>query len=120
MGGCNVAGDCPGGTCNTTTHTCQALPDAGMPTDGGVGGDASPPADGGSLGDGSSSPDGAVSPGMDAGAQAPDAAETSGAYLDGGGLSCGIASTGRGSGPVVPAALAAMGLLAAARRRRSR
>jgi MYXO-CTERM domain-containing protein len=119
-GGCNVAGDCPGGTCNTTTHTCQALPDAGMPNDGGADGDASPPADGGSLGDGGSSPDGAVSPGMDAGAVAPDAAETSGAYLDGGGLSCGIASTGGGSGPVVPAALAAMGLLAAARRRRSR
>jgi MYXO-CTERM domain-containing protein len=116
MGGCNVDGDCPGETCNTTTHTCQALPDAGTPTDGGADADATSPADGGSVNDGGSSPDSAVSPGIDSGT--PDAAQSSAGYLDGGGLSCAVSSTG--GGPIVPGFLAALGLAATVRRRRSR
>jgi MYXO-CTERM domain-containing protein len=126
MGGCNVDGDCPGQTCNTTTHTCQALPeagapDAGAPTDGGTGVDASPPAEAGPVPEGGSSPDSGVSPGVDSGPPAEaDASESSTGYLDGGGLSCGVTSTGGGPEPVVPGVLAALGLIAAARRRRSR
>jgi MYXO-CTERM domain-containing protein len=119
MGGCNVDADCPGETCNTTTHTCQAIPDAGTPGDGGTGADATSPADAGPVSEGGSA-DAGVMPGIDASPEGADAAASSGSYLDGGGLSCSTSSTGAGGGPVVPGALAALGLLGLARRRRSR
>jgi hypothetical protein len=84
-----------------------------MQTDGGSTGD------GGSLPDGAA-PDGSVSPGPDGGSEGADAAASSAGYLDGGGLSCGVTSAGRGPEPVVWDFLAALGLVAAARRRRSR
>jgi MYXO-CTERM domain-containing protein len=121
MGGCNVDGDCPGATCNTTTHACQALPDAGTPTDGGDGGgggDASMQTDGGSTSEGGSSPDGSVIPTGDGGPAGADA--SSAGYLDGGGLSCGVTATGGGPEPILPGFFAALGLVAAARRRRGR
>jgi hypothetical protein len=117
MGGCNVDGDCPGETCNTTTHMCEAIPDAGNPTDGGSEADASSPPDASEAGP---SPDGAVTPGIDAASEGVDAGDNSGSYLDGGGLSCSAMSTRGGGGPVGPGFLAALGLLCVARRRRDR
>ncbi|HEX3344524.1 MAG TPA: MYXO-CTERM sorting domain-containing protein, partial [Polyangiaceae bacterium] len=121
VGGCNADGDCPGGACNTTTHTCETTaPDAGTPDGGGK--DASAPADGGG-GDGGSPADGSVGPGgdgsvaPDAGATGEDAAAVNGAYLDGGGLSCGVAANG-GADPAAAGVLGALGLVAVARRRR--
>jgi MYXO-CTERM domain-containing protein len=124
MGGCNVDGDCPGETCNTTTHTCQAsTTDGGTPDAGGDAGtadsgkDASMPTDGGSGAEAGG--DGGVSPGGDGAVAAEDASSGSGAYLDGGGLSCGVTSGADGSAPA-GFILGAVGLLAFGRRRRSK
>ncbi|HEY3820770.1 MAG TPA: L-type lectin-domain containing protein [Polyangiaceae bacterium] len=140
MGGCNVDGDCPGGTCNTTTHLCQAVameagtpdsgagedsgtPDSGSGADAGTqdsgsGADASMPVDG-SAGSDTGADAGGVSPGADGGATAEDASSGSGAYLDGGGLSCGVASRPGGASSSA-AMVVGLGLLAATRRRRSK
>jgi MYXO-CTERM domain-containing protein len=88
--------------CNTTTHTCEATPDAGA--DGGVDGG---PRDAGKRD---------AHAGGDAITE-PDAAEMGG-FVEGGGLSCALGSPAREPPIALAGLLAGLGIALRARRRR--
>jgi hypothetical protein len=129
-GGCNVNGDCTSPSdpvCNPTTHTCQPGGDGGTID---AGSNDSGAEDAGS--DGSSGNDsGAADAGQDASADASadsgaggnadagDASIDDPGFLEGGGISCDVTSSGLGSGTFA-GSMAALVVLGATRRRRTR
>ena len=129
-GGCNVNGDCTSPSdpvCNPTTHTCQPGGDGGTID---AGSNDSGAEDAGS--DGSSGNDsGAADAGQDASADASadsgaggnadagDASIDDPGFLEGGGISCDVTSSGLGSGTFA-GSMAALVVLGATRRRRRR
>jgi len=124
LGGCNVNGDCPGSSCDTTTHACVATAaDAGLDAggDGSAGGDS-----GGGSADSGSTADASVPP-ADGGATAPDGSDGGAGsgpgetadggpagYLDGGG--CAVGAAGHEVWPA-GGVLAGLALLLGSRRR---
>jgi uncharacterized repeat protein (TIGR01451 family)/MYXO-CTERM domain-containing protein len=123
MGGCNVNADCttqPGGPlCNPTTHTCgPGATDGGVPGDGGAhdGG----PLDGGAHDSGLTLDSGpqldSGQTGDDSGGAQSDASNEDAGVVEGGG--CSVGSTRGTGGNPLAGALAGLGLLVAARRRK--